>query len=335
MGRMGRALLLPSLLALGSVSFVGCSSDEAAPPETRAGDIRTADVWKDGLELTGTVRVIAPAVVEIAPGATIRCAPGVQILVGGTLKKAAGAVSKITCDDWGGIVVAQGGKIDLDGFEIENAQVGLETTEGAADSSLTNGRIQNALKPFLVGTKSKLTLTKVDVVVPHKVPDNVLSIADVRGSLVASRLDYDAGPNEAISLKDGGEAVIEDSNIHGTNGQDMVSAYRAKSLKLSYSTLTGAHCGPHLEGIESFTIDHVTSEKNTFGLTIYGAGNGPNIVKDSNLSGDSAWLDLQGDHGPITFENVYFSGGKEIVINTPPTTLPQKAPAPIPSAKPR
>lgn len=334
---MPRRVILSSvaLVALALVPLPACSSDDGAQPDTRAGDIRTNDVWKNGVELTGTVRIIAPAVVEIEPGAAIKCAPGAQILVGGTLRKAAGTRSKIACAEWGGIVVAQGGKVELDGFELENAAIGIDTTEGAADSSLTNASIKGSLKPFRVGTKSKLTLTKVDAVVPSKVDDNVISIAEVRGTLVASRLDYDAGTNEGISLKDGGEAVIEDSNLHGTNGQDMVSAYKAKSLKLSYSTLTGAHCGPHIEGIDSFTIDHITSEKNTYGLTIYGAGAGPNVVKDSNLSGDAAWLDLQGDHGPITFENIHFGGGKEVIMNTDPPTLPPNAPAPIANAKPR
>jgi hypothetical protein len=331
---MPRRVIVSSVALAGALlTLAGCSSDDGAQPDTRAGDIRTNDVWKDGLELTGTVRIIAPAVVEIEPGAKIKCAPGAQILVGGTLRKAAGARSKIACAQWGGIVVAQAGKLELDGFDLENG--GIETTEGAADSTVTDASIKGALKPFLVGTKSKLTLTKVDVAVPSKVDDNVVSIAEVRGSLVASRLDYDAGPNEGISLKEGGEAVIEDSNIHGTNGRDMVSAYKAKSLKLSYSTLTGAHCGPHIEGIDAFTIDHITSEKNTYGLTIYGAGAGPNVVKDSNLSGDAAWLDLQGDHGPITFENVHFTGGKEVVVNTDPPKLPPSAPAPIANAKPR
>lgn len=330
---MPRRVILSSVALVLFAGLAGCSSDDGSEPNTRAGDIRTNDVWKNGLELTGTVRVIAPAVVEIEPGATIRCAPGAQILVGGTLRKAAGARSKISCASWGGIVVAQGGKVELEGFDLENG--GIETTDGAGDSSLTDASIKGSLKPFLVGPKSKLSLTKVNVVVPSKVDDNVVSIAEVRGSLVASRLDYDAGPNEGISLKDGGEAVIEDSNIHGTNGRDMVSAYKAKGLKLSYSILSGAHCGPHIEGIDTFTIDHVTSEKNTYGITIYGAGAGPNVVKDSNLSGDAAWLDIQGDHGPITFENVHFSGGKEVVANTDPPKLPANAPAPIANAKPR
>lgn len=325
------------LLAVGffcvSISASACSDDEGAG-ESRSGDIRASEVWKDGLKLTGSVSVYPGAVVEIEPGATISCAPGVRLIIGGTLRKAAGARARIACEDWVGIAVAQGGRLELDGLELENPSVGIETTEGAGESTLKDGVIKNSLKPFLVGKLSTLTLTSVKITTPKEVPDNVLSIGDVFGTLVASRLDYDAGPNEGISLKEGGSATIEDSNIHGTNGQDMVSAYNAKSLKLSYSTLTGAHCGPHIDGIESFTIDHVTSEKNTYGLTIYGAGAGPNLVKDSNISGDAAWIDLQGDHGPITFENVYTNGG-EVIQNTAPPNITKKSETPIANAKPR
>ena len=57
-----------------------------------------------------------------------------------------------------------------------------------------------------------------------------------------------------------GSAEIVDSFIHGTGGLDMIASYAGKSLKLSYSKLSGAHCGPHMQGIETFEIDHIVSE---------------------------------------------------------------------------
>jgi hypothetical protein len=330
---MLRRLVLGVVPVLGCLSIAGCSQEEKEP-DGRAGDIRANDSWGD-VKITGTVQVFPGAVVEIQPGAMITCTPASKIVIGGTLRKAAGARSKISCEDWSGIVVAQGGVVDLDGIDLENPQVGIETTIGAGATTLKDATITNSLKPFLVGKQSKLTLTNVKATTPKTVADNVLSIGDVHGVLVASRLDYDAGPNEGISLKEGGEATIEDSVIHGTNGQDMISAYNAKRLDVSYSILSGAHCGPHIEGIEAFTIDHVTSENNTYGLTIYAAGAGPHVVRDSNVSGDAAWLDLQGEHGPITFENVYYSGGKEVIQNTAAPSLGTKPDAPIANAKPR
>jgi len=77
-----------------------------------------------------------------------------------------------------------------------------------------------------------------------------------------------------------------------------------------------------------------TSEDNIYGITIYAASvEGPHIIKDSNFAGTAAWLDLQGDHGPITFENV-FTTGEETILRTDPPTI-TRAPARIEGAGPR
>jgi hypothetical protein len=320
--------------ALGCLAFAGCSSDEASTPETRSGDVRASETWKSGLELTNTVRIIGPAVVEIEAGATIKCSKGVQIQVGGVLRKAAGPRAKIACPDWEGIVVAQGGKVELEDFDLENPLGGITTTPGAADSTLKRGSITKSVKPFTVGKDSKLLLEDVKATAPAEVAADVQSIAEIRGTLIAKKLDYDAVTNEGLSIRDGGSAEIVDSFIHGKGGLDMVSSYGGKSLKLSYSKLSGAHCGPHMQGIDSFEIDHITSEDNTYGITIYEAGAGPLVVKDSNLSGIAAWLDLKGPHGQITFENVFTDGGKALIVETEPPTIKQ-ASAAIPGAAPR
>jgi hypothetical protein len=331
---MLRSVTLLSAAALSCLCFVGCSSDEGTTPETRSGDIRANETWKNGLELTSTVRIIGPAVVEIEAGATIKCTKGTQILVGGVLRKAAGARAKIACSEWEGIVVAQGGKVELEDFDIENPLTGIHTTPGAAESTLKKVSITKSVKPFTIDKDSKLVLDDVKASAPAEVAAEVQSIAEIRGTLVATKLDYDATTNEGLSVRDGGSAEITDSFIHGKGGLDMVSSYGGKSLKLSYSKLSGAHCGPHMQGIDSFEIDHITSENNTYGITIYEAGAGPNIVKDSNLSGVAAWLDLKGPHGPITFENVFTGGSKALITETEPPTI-NEATASIPGAAPR
>lgn len=321
--------------ALSCLSFVGCSSDDAATPDRREGDIRANETWKNGLELTNTVRIIGPAVVEIEAGATIKCAKGVQILVGGVLRKAAGAKSKIACSDWEGIVVAQAGKVELEDFDLENPLTGVRTTPGAAESSLKKVSITKSVKPFTVDKDSKLVLEDVKTTTPAQISPDVQSIAEIRGTLIAKKLDYDAGTgNEGIRIADGGSAEIVDSFIHGTGGLDMVASYGGKSLKLSYSKLSGAHCGPHMQGIDSLEIDHIVSEGNTYGITIYGVGAGPNVVKDSNISGVAAWIDIQGEHGPITFENVFTGGSNALIQNTAPPTI-NEASAPVAGAGPR
>jgi hypothetical protein len=335
-----------ALLPLFVMGLTSCSSEEDSLTKVAAksGDIRTNEVWKDGLVLDGVVRIFEGATVEIEPGAKIKCKEPVIIQVGGTLRvKSTGEHATITCSRWRGIQVAQNGQLDIDGLDIENADVGVDTTTGAGLVNVTNSSILVTTRPFLVGAGSTLNLTRVKITTPTDLTAaHDVSVSEVFGKLVAKFLDYEANTNEGIMVQKGGEAEIEDSTLKAKGGLDLVSMYGGKSLKLSYSTLSGAHCGPHL-GVSkddekrppgTLLIDHITSETNFFGITIYGASmEGPHVVKDSNFGGLTAWLDLQGDHGPLAFQNV-FTAGEPIIANTDPPTI-EKAAAKIEGAGPR
>ncbi len=331
---MLRPLPLVTLIAAGLIS---CSDEESkTTTETgKAGDVRTNEVWKDGLKLSGVVRIYEGATVEIEPGATIDCTDATQIQVGGTLRvKATAQHAAIRCSRWRGIVVAQNGQLDVDGLDIENAEYAVETTKGAGAVNVTDSNILAAVHPFTVGPESTLSLTRVKATASTRLLEGESSVSEVRGKLIAKFLEYNSNTNEGIMLKEGGEADIEDSILEG-KAEDLISSYGGKSLKLRYSTLRGAHCGPHLQAIETTEIDHITSDQNLFGITIYGASvEGPHVIKDSNFIGVTAWLDLQGDHGPIHFENV-FASGSEVILNTAPPATLTKAPAMIEGAGPR
>ena len=331
---MLRRLALLTLIAAGLSS---CSENDTKPEDTnsKSGDIRTNEVWKDGLKLTGVVRIFEGATVEIEPGARIDCTEAALIQVGGTLRvKATAQHATISCSRWRGIQVALNGQLDVDGLDIENAEVGVETTKGAGTVNVTDSTILAAVHPFTVGPESTLTLTRVKASASTRLLEGESSVSEIRGTLIAKFLEYEANTNEGIMLKEGGEADIEDSILVAKNGLDLISSYGGKSLKLRYSTLRGAHCGPHMQGIGSLEIDHITSEENIYGITIYAASvEGPHIVKDSNFAGTAAWLDIQGDHGPITFENV-FTTGNETILNTAPPTI-TKVTAKIEGAGPR
>jgi hypothetical protein len=327
---------LASLLV--SMAVAGCSSSEGGGgggASTRAGEIRGADVWKNDVVLTGSVVIAKDAVVEIAPGARVTCAAGASVVVMGTLKaRASGSHARITCERWNGVRVESGGKLDLEGVELENPlNAGIAMVEGAGESRFVDGAIARSLKPLVLARGTKLTIDRVRITEIENVADDEIGISVVEGKLVATHLDYDALANEGISVKNGGELVLEDSTVHGKNGKDMVSAYGAKHLTVRYSTFRGAHCGIHIQPSDSFEIDHVTSEENIYGMTIYASGNGPNTVTSSNISGVVAWLDFQGDNGPITFDNVFTSG--DIVMKGGPAPTIKKANAPVPDAKPR
>jgi hypothetical protein len=342
---LGLRLPFAAFTAVAALGMLGAcsssSSDEPgvvdpppANPNARAGEVHGADTWKDGTVLTGNVTIAKDGNVTIEPGAKVTCADGATLHVQGTLRAQAKANhAKITCTRWAGLVVSAGGLAELEGVDLENGLVGIATAPGALDSVYTEGSLVNSLKPFVVSKDSKLTLANVKATTPAKLGAGESSQADVEGVLVASRLDYDAQASEGISVRQGGQLDLQDSTIHGSGGADLVSAYGAKKVKLSYSTFKGSHCGIHIEPSESFEIDHVTSES-TYGITIYGSGAGPNTVKASNLTGAAAWLDFAGENGAITFENV-FTTGTEVLLGGPVPPTITKASAPVPDAKPR
>jgi len=309
-------------------------------PELKEGNVEGNVTWtpnatkKTELSNDLPVTVKAGATLTIAPGTTLGCGPNSSIIVAGTLRTTGGV--KISCPKWVGIIVAKGGTLDLDGIEIENAKTAIELTKETAPSTVKNSTLRGSQHAFTVLEGSKLTLTSTKVFSQAATSDDGQPIiSDVFGTLEASRLEYDAASWEGVMVKKGGTATIEDSVFTAVGGGDLIATEDgAKNLTVRYSTMKGAHCGPHIQGADSFEFDHITSESNSFGLTVYGAGVGPNIVKDSNLVGDAAWLDAQGEHGPFTIENVFVQG-TEIFLKGAAPTIKSKSPTRIENAKPR
>ena len=333
-----------SVTALGALGACSSSSDEGGggsgdSANARAGEIKGSDVWNDGTVLTGEVTIAKGADVELAPGAKITCAEGATLYVRGTLRaRAKDSHARISCKTWKGVVISGGGKADLEGVELENGLIGIATASAAQDSRFTDGVISNSLKPFFVSEGSKLTVTNVKATTPEKTGPNELSQSDIEGVLIASRLDYEAYNSEGLAVLKQGELDLQDSTIHGKNGQDLVAARGGKRLKIAYTTLTGAHCGVHIEPMNNvlpaFEIDHVTSDSNIYGITIYGSAAAEHTVKASNFTGSAAWLDFQGDNGSISFDGVY-TKGEQIITGGPPPKIQNAAAQPIANAKPR
>lgn len=343
--------MLRRSIALGlGLAFVGCSSSDtpndgasSGTPDDGSivGDIRESVTWEDGTKLGGVIRVVEGTTITIAPGAKITCNGATQIYIGGTLKVSAkDNHAKISCDGWTGITVAKNGKLDIDGLDIENAQTGYQTTREAGECVVKNSKVLTSVRPFEVGEGSTLVLDHVEATVPAIVQGTaVKSYVEVFGRLEARYLRYEAQTNEGIMVHTNAEAVITDSTLVGHGAQDLVSSYGAKSVSVSYTTMEGAHCGLHFQEANEAIVDHVTSINNLFGITIYGAQKA--TVTNSNFSGSIAWLDIQGDHGPVEFTNNFVAtlpGAAKppdaIVKDTdPPTNTP--ATETIPGAEPR
>lgn len=337
-------MLRRSMLVLAVISMTGCGSEEEAPDTGVVGDVRSNLTWTDGTKLGGVVRIFEGATVEIAPGARITCTPSAQILVGGTLRvKAAARHAVISCARWSGVAVAANGNLDIEGLDLQNADVGYDLTPGAGTANVTDARIENSPRPFRIAKESTLSLTRVTATTPEALGDFDISVSHVSGKLIAKQLDYQANVHEGIMVLRDGEALIEDSTLRAKNGLDLISSYGGKSVTVRYTTMEGAHCGPHMDRskdadevpTQGFEFDHVSSTNNQFGITIYAtAQTGSFVVKNSNLQSGNAWLDLQGPHGPITFQNVY-TEGRELILGTDPPQTLEKAPARIDAAKPR
>jgi hypothetical protein len=341
--RLAHGAFAPALMTLIAATAGGCSSDEQKD-DSIVGDIRQSQTWKNGTKLGGLIRIFEGATVEIEPGARIECTDAVLIQVGGVLRvKSAGQRAKITCPRWRGIQVVANGEVELEGIDLENPETGFETTRGAKLAKITDSSILNSTWPMRVGAATTMEATRVKVTTPTTLGAFEVSVTEVFGTFIGKYIDYEANGNEGIMAMRDGVIDLEDSTLKAKNGYDLVSSYGGKSVKVRYTTMTGAHCGVHIAESKdadkiatgSFEIDHVTSEGNIFGITIYAASDqGPHAVRSSNFQGTSAWLDLQGPHGPIAFENVYFEVDNRLVLNTDPVPV-NKAPARIDNAKPR
>ncbi|MBX3231061.1 MAG: hypothetical protein KIT84_36990 [Labilithrix sp.] len=342
-----------SLLVLTACSSSSDPKDSPTPPPvddgSLVGDVSQSVTWTDGTVLGGKIRILEGATVEIAPGAKLSCKDSAEIIIGGTLKVSSAAThASISCAKWLGVVVGQNGVLDIDGLDLEGA--GYETTRANGSCIVKNAKITNASRPFKVGPGSKLVLDHVVATTPETVGPYDSSVAEVFGTLEASYLEYDAKGNEGIMLKGAeAEATITDSTLKGTNGQDLVSTYftgqtpeegRPKSLKVSYTTFSGAHCGPHLQGVTTAEFDHITSRDDIiYGITVFDANEV--TIKDSNLGGSVAWLDFKKNPAVITLTNVFFPADPakmQIDVENPAMQLlgeETPAQAEIPGAGPR
>jgi hypothetical protein len=335
-------------VALVLSALVGCSSDTeaTADPRERVGDIRQSQTWKNGTRLTGVIRIVEGVTVDIEPGARISCTEAVQILLGGTLRvKSAGNHATISCPGWRGILVAKNGTLDLEGIDLENPETGIESTPGAGAITIKDSSISNSVRPFRVGRDSTVTATKVSVTTPTTLKQQFdVSSSEITGTFIAKYLEYQANSNEGIMALKDGTIDIEDSTLRGVGGYDLVSSYGGKSVKVRYTTMEGAHCGPHIAFSKDeekkptglLEIDHVTSRNNIFGITIYAIDpNAPHVIKDSNFQGITSWLDVNGPRPTnLTFQNVFVEG---TVTKDPADPDPNVVPAAgkIENAKPR
>lgn len=285
------------------------------------------ETWSTGKSWPDGVTIKAGGTVTIDSGAAVTVGAGKTITIKGSLVVKTGAThAKISGMNWGGIVVAQGGSLNVDGLDIVDAAVGVHTAAGNTDATLLNSSILNSGRPFEMEPGSKLSITKSKV--------SGTGQSNIAGTFVASYMDYDKTSAEGLELNDPkGSMTISDSVLHGAGGGDYVVSRAGALVKVEYTTISGSHCGFHFNAVDKFIIDHVSEDVNSYSAMLYGSGAGPNQILSSNIRGTQVNLDFSGTNGATTIDKNYIGN----MPNTLPagTKITNPATVAIPDAKPR
>jgi hypothetical protein len=306
--RTGGFALIAAALALGAC-------DGAAPPAT---------VSRGAFRSLSVSREIPPdEVATIDRGTEIAAGKDVTLTVRGRLVLAAGSgphsriSPAVAGDTWGGIIVASGGVVELRGLDLDGATTAVTVQTGATSALYEDGTITNVGSPFQVERSAALDVGHAKVV-------GATRFSGISGAFRATYLDYQKmGADGGLIMNDANATFdVGDSSFRGTEdaGGDYIISYGAKAIRLSYSTITGAHCAFHFNDVARFEIDHVTAGALTasgpgdlvaWGAMLYGSGSGPNVISNSNFISTTLNLEQQGVNGPLTITNTYTTGKNE------------------------
>ncbi len=290
-----------------------------------------SQTWTTGTQIGSPVIIDTSATVTVAPGAMVTMANGVTVTVKGTLTatSSTGTHATLTGTSWGGIIVAPGGTLTLDGVDITNASTAIQTNANDAKATYDNGTITAASTPFQVDNGSTLSTT-------HATVAGTLGTSHVQGSLTASHLDYDSNGHEGIVTSDPTAVLsIEDSTLHGIGpiADMVVSTTGAASIHVAYTEITNVHCCFHFDTISAFDISYSTMHNSAWGAMLYGSDlqAATLTITNSNIENNASYgLDEQGSNGNIQVTGCYFTGN-----GTDGLTGTNQASAPVPNAMPR
>ena len=285
----------------------GCSSKGSADAHAPTPGEGTDQTWTEGTKITGNVVIDAGKTVTIAPGAHVSFAKGASVSIQGTLKAQSRDKHALldSADGWAGLVV-DGGSLDLDGVDIQNADRAIRVQAGTG--SYQYGAIKNSAA-FDVQKDGALIVAHASVA-GNRSPSTIL------GDFTATFLDYDAGPKEGFIVQDPGATLsIEDSHLHGsrTPDNDLIQSASPGKVHVAYVELTQAHCGMHFDDVESFDVSNVTIHDGAYGIMMYGSVDttGERTVKSTNIfqnAGrgieEAAPDEIQ---GPITVSDGYWA----------------------------
>lgn len=347
MTRVSRSVTLAvSALLLACSSGDASTENEGQPPKPgrsfSGGRISQDQRWEDGTSLTGPVEIQAGVTVTIAAGAVIGVAERTSVNVAGVLRVETGPThAKIAGPAWVGLSAVRGGKLDLDGLDIQNAQVAVDIQEGSEPSRYDNGVVGGEGAPFLVGRGAKLTTQGVTV--------SGTSVSSfISGTLEAKRLDMHVVDADEGLITDDPSAVliVEDSKFSADPGAnvELIASYDgAKTINISYTELVGGHCSFHFSAVTDLKISYVTMREAHFGLMMYGSDKtgGTRTVENSNFVKNVEYGidETEGSqNGAVSVTGCFFEGnglGNTKLLPGSPIQVGSNASAQVGGAKPR
>jgi hypothetical protein len=226
--------------------------------------------------------------------------------------------AKLTGSGWGGIVVASGGALALTGVDIGGASTAIHVNGGDKSAAYDYGTITGS--NFVVDTNGTLTMDHAAFVQG--------GASTVAGSYTATFLDYSG---TSITLNDAGATVsVADTKVTGAGtGTDFFTSEIGALFHAEYSVVTSTHCPYHFDNLTKYTLDHVATRGNGFGLMLYNPDVGPNTISYSSFE-DANFA--QTDRGStINIDHTYIKAQSTVgVVN-----ITSAASGPVTAAAPR
>jgi hypothetical protein len=217
--------------------------------------------WNSSTILKGEVTITSGQNVLVAPNTKIVVQDGTRITINGTLTAPAGL--SLTGKAWAGLVVI--GKVQITNFQ----------ESGAATS-------------FRVGPAGSLTIKGGTI-------SGIAGPSDVEGTFVASGIRYDKGGGNGINSNNGTGSISIDNSVltgAGVNSGDFFGLYGAKSITLTNSQMSGAHCAFHVQGVENMKLDRDTISNNAYGFMMYGSSDkGVKTISNTTIQNNQFGFD--------------------------------------------
>jgi hypothetical protein len=246
------------------VATVDAAPSNLVAPGDLAGTLNDGDQLQGDYTLTGALTIPQGAVVTFLAGTTIT-SPSFGIAVKGDLTLLGTQATPVvisgplTGKAWAGIHVA--GSLTASWFDVSGATINIQS-DNAALLTLDHGHSHHA-QQYNILSRGESNFSRLEVDSPR----------------AASDATYNIGVS-------GGTMTLEDSNLHDTPNECIVSQGNC-TLFVRYNLLDTGHCGIHFNATKSAEVLHNEFKGNLYGMMVFGVAqaevHGNNFSESSQL----------------------------------------------------